>query len=460
MKAQFMSSYVMIALALLAGVAQGQDNTPTPSQQASEDTRIVTPAPVNVQATSLAYSTETERSNYLRAGIGFSASYDTNVYSAANGSAVSDESYSVFPSIAIAQTTPRLRWDLSYDPGYTFYQNTSALNQSDQRVNGDFSYRLSPHVTLALADNFTRTSNILNQPTPQAPVSVGGLLESPNPGLVAPIMDMIGNTGSAQISYHFSASDITGASGTFTELRYPNQAEAPGFGGAIGCSSKATLCALFGASARGGEAFYAHRISRRHYFGATYQYQELLTDPSVNNAKVQSAVLFYTLVPRANFSLSFFGGPQHSDVYGTGIVERGMWSPEAGAGLGWQGKQTSVSAALTRRISDGGGLVGPVTSYSATVGVRHQLTRYLTVGAVGSYADSAVLQTLPSFTNSGHTISGSISAQRQWGQHFSTELAYMRLRQDYGGVLASVISPDRNRVWATLFYHFQRPIGR
>jgi hypothetical protein len=435
----------LILLVFASVAARGQAGSGAEPPLANEDARMATPAAVNVEGSSLAYSTEMERSNYLRGGIAFISAYDSDVYSAADGSAVGDESYSIWPSIALDQATSRLRWGVAYNPGFTFYQHTSVRNESDQRLGANFTYRLSPHVTMTLADGFTRTSNILNQANLEPPVSIGGLLQSPNPGVIAPIADVLSNTGSAQISYQFSTNDMVGASGTFTELRYPNQAQAGG---------------LFGASARGGQAFYTRRISQRHYFGATYQYQMLLTDPSEVNAKVQSVALFYTIMLKPSLSVSFFGGPQHSDVYGTGLVEQRMWSPEAGGGLGWQGKQTSVNVAAARRISDGGGLVGPVRSYSGSLAVRHQLFPHLTVSAVGAYSDSNVLDALPTFTSGGHTISGSISAQRQWGQHFSTDLAYMRLHQNYGGLLAGAIAPDRNRVWVTLSYQFERAIGR
>ena len=71
-----------------------------------------------------------ERSNYLRAGVFFTGAYTDNVLgNGANGSPVSDESYSVGPTIALDETTPRLHYVLSYAPAFTFYQHTSSLNQ-------------------------------------------------------------------------------------------------------------------------------------------------------------------------------------------------------------------------------------------------------------------------------------------------------------------------------------------
>jgi hypothetical protein len=57
----------------------------------------------------------------------------------------------------------------------------------------------------------------------------------------------------------------SGASGTFTNLHYPNQAEVPG---------------LFDSSSQAGSVFYSLRASKMHYLGVTYEYQRLLSYPT------------------------------------------------------------------------------------------------------------------------------------------------------------------------------------
>jgi hypothetical protein len=47
---------------------------------------------------------------------------------------VSDVSYSIWPTIALDETTSRLHWAISYAPGFTFYQRTSSRNEADQNV--------------------------------------------------------------------------------------------------------------------------------------------------------------------------------------------------------------------------------------------------------------------------------------------------------------------------------------
>src|SRR5213080_5573179 len=75
--------------------------------------RMVTPEPVNIEGYSMNFTSEGERSNYLRGGLKFGSSYSDNV-SPSVGRAISDVSYSVSPFIALDQVRSRLSWNLFY----------------------------------------------------------------------------------------------------------------------------------------------------------------------------------------------------------------------------------------------------------------------------------------------------------------------------------------------------------
>src|SRR5881397_4675 len=109
------------------------------------DQRMATPPPVSVENYPLSFTSETARRNYLIGGLRFSSAYDDNVFPSA-GRAVSDTSYSIWPFISLDQARSRLSWTLSYSPGFTFYQKTTALNQADHNAAATMQYRLSPHV--------------------------------------------------------------------------------------------------------------------------------------------------------------------------------------------------------------------------------------------------------------------------------------------------------------------------
>ena len=114
---------------------------------------MLTPPPVSGQSYPMAPVSQ-ERSNYLRGGVTFSSAYSDNVLgsTAATRAPVSDVSYSVWPTIALDETTTAAALDgLTYAPGFTFYQRTSARNEADQNASINFQYRLSPHVTFSAA---------------------------------------------------------------------------------------------------------------------------------------------------------------------------------------------------------------------------------------------------------------------------------------------------------------------
>jgi hypothetical protein len=119
---------------------------------------MVTPPIVSGQSYPVATASQ-ERSNYLRGGVIFATAYSDNVLGSTGPTSapVSDVSYSVWPTIALDQTTTRLHWTLNYAPGFTFYQKTSSRNEADQNAAVNFQYRLSPHVTFSAVDTFQKS---------------------------------------------------------------------------------------------------------------------------------------------------------------------------------------------------------------------------------------------------------------------------------------------------------------
>jgi hypothetical protein len=418
----------------------------SPNSDPGED-RMLTPPPVSGQAYPLSLASE-ERANYLRGGVTFTTAYSDNVLGATSLTPVSDVSYSVWPTIALDETTSRLHTVLSYAPGFTFYQRTSAYNEADQNLSLSLQYRLSPHVTISLRDSFQKTSDVFNQPDQGFAGAVSGSAQGVNDSVIAPLADRLSNTGNAGITYQFSANAMVGASGTFTNLHYPNPTEVPG---------------LYDAASRGGSAFYSYRLSRQHYLGVTYQYQQLLSYPTggTNQTQTDGVYLFYSFYPGPRFSFSLFGGPQYysAGLQFTGAIPTTVpasqsWSPAGGASLNWQAQHTSLAVSYLHSVSGGGGLVGAVELDSANASVRQQLTRNLRAALAGTYANNGVLALADL---GGHSISGSASLQREVGEHLNLQAGYTRLHQTYSFISAN---PDTNREWVAVSYQFARPLGR
>ncbi len=440
-------TYLAVVLAFVAVPLWSQtDSTgaqPAASGTMDADDHMVTPAAVSGEGYSLAFASETPRSNYLRAGISFGSAYDDNI-GPTTSLGISDVSYSVWPSISLEQSRSRLRWDLTYRPGFTFYQHHSTHNEADQNMTVGATYRLSPYVTLSMRDTFQKTSNSLTLSDENADPSTPGVVPHPNHSIVPPITDVISNFGNVEMTYQFAPNAMVGVRGTLSGLWYPKRDEVPG---------------LFDSSTEGGEVFYAHRLSGKHYIGATYQYQNLLAHPSPISTQTQSVLFFYTLYLRPGLSLSLFTGPEHAHTSGGNSLPIRTWSPAAGASFGWQGAYTSLTAGYSRRTSEGGGLGVAVRSSSVDASARWRLAKTTTVGLSGNYSINTIADSSSGDTG-GHTVSGALLIERTVGENLRVQMGYTRLHQDYSNFFVASNVPNRNYVWLSLSYQFQRPLGR
>ncbi len=409
--------------------------------------QMLIPPPVNGQAYPTTPASEV-RSNYLNAGLTFNSAYSDNVLAGSTSSPVSDVSYSVWPTVALDETMPRLHSVLTYSPGFTFYQRTNSRNEMDQNATGELEYRPSQHVTASVRDSFQKTSNVLNQPDLISAGAVYGSPQAPTIAVIAPIADQLNNTMNAEMTYQFSASGMLGAGGKFTNLHYSNPAEVVG---------------LYDSSSRGGSFFYSHRLSARHYIGASYQYSQIMAYPTGGQSQTETHTLFafYTFYVKSNLSFSLAGGPLHADVTQAPLFAFSSWSPAGAASVGWEGRHTTFAASYSRMITGGGGLLGAFHSNSANASARWQLARTWSVGSAATYAIYKTLTPFLTFENpGGHTTSGTVSLQHQLGQHFNAELGYSRLHQDFSTIFALSRNPDANREFISISYQFSRPLGR
>ncbi len=189
---------------------------------------------------------------------------------------------------------------------------------------------------------------------------------------------------------------------------------------------------------KGGSAFYTDAPLGRHYIGLTYQYSMFLASPNQiqNETQTHSILLFYTLYLQPTLSISFFGGPQHSDTEQRGFLPSRNWSPSTGVSAGWQGAHSSLAVTYSRTITDGGGLPGAVHSNTASVSAAPAIHPQLERGLGANYSINKVLDPLISPNSGGHTISGNVTLQYALGQHFNVGIGYIRLHQSYGNIPA------------------------
>ena len=144
--------------AALSGIAGLQTESDT--EDAGSDLPQI-PALLGGKGMSLAFLSELERSNYLRAGVNVGATYDDNPL-LTSAKAESNTSESIFPNISIEQSRSRTRWTLGYAGGLTVNQKITSQNQGSHNLNFDSQFRLSPHVNLRVAENFSLTTGFFD----------------------------------------------------------------------------------------------------------------------------------------------------------------------------------------------------------------------------------------------------------------------------------------------------------
>ena len=436
--------------------AQGNDaprSTPAPalsgvigmdSPISEEDTNSdlpQIPALLGGPKMSLAFPSEQERSNYLRAGLNFGAAYDDNAQMTSS-QPIGNTTYSVFPNISIEQARSRMRWTLGYAAGLTVNQRLP--NQASQDFSFNSQFRLSPHVNLRVAEDFSVTSGFFDSGNGGVVVGNGG----PNASLFAPLSKQRSSSTVAEANYHFALKDVVGASGSFSDLHFSDVPE--GF----------TLTNTRTAAA---SAFWFHGLCGRDWAGISYRFQHMTFDPN-GETSVHSIMAVNTVSLPGRFTVSAFVGPEYSDNQVAGQASHfNDWSLAGGVEAGWQKEHTSVAAGYSRRINDGGGVLGVVLSQTVHGDVRQQLRPGWAISVGASYGNNDSL-TVPSpgSATSVNAASVGTSLERNIGKSLGLRLGYAHDFQEQIGSTDAALqgTAHRNRVFVTLGYQWARPLGR
>ncbi|MFY9560057.1 MAG: hypothetical protein WAQ52_07475 [Terriglobales bacterium] len=425
----------------LSGIV-GVDNQ-VPEVDTGADIPLI-PALLGGPRTSLAFTSEMERSNYLRGGLNVGAAYDDNALLVPTGE-VGNASYSVFPNIAIEQSTSRMSWKLEYAAGLTVNQRLSNRNQGSHDLNFDSQFRLSPHVSLRVAEDFSLASGFFDSGAGGLGVGNGG----PNANLALPLAKQRSSVTVAEANYHFALKDVIGASGSFYDLHFSDVPA--GF-------------ALANTRTAAGSAFWLHGLFGRDWAGISYRFQRLTFDPN-GETRVHSIMAVNTLKLPNRFTVTSFIGPEHSDNQGLfpaggGTAHFSDWSVAGGVEVGWQKDHTSVAGGYSRQISDGGGILGVVRLQGIHGDVRQQLLPGWAVAVGASYGKNESL-TVPFEGSAGKINSSSVgvSLERNLGRSLGLRVGYNHdFQEQFGGALPG--PAHRNRVSVTLGYQWYRPLGR
>lgn len=433
-----------------AAVSSGIIGLDTESEEGTTDNLPHIPAMLGGRGTSLTFLSEMKRSNYLSGGINIGAGYDDNAGLAPSGG-VGNTTFSVFPNIAIEQSTSRVRWDLGYAAGLTVNQQLSNQNQVSQDLRFDSEFRLSPHVNLRAAEDFSMTTGTFG--------AGSGSGFQPGPGgtngtLITPLANSRSSQTVLETNYHFALKDLIGASGTFSNLHYSDVSGT----GSLGDTSTAA-----------GSAFWLHRLLGADWAGISYSFQRIVFDPS-GESRVHTFSVMDTLDISKRFTLSAFVGPEYANnngVAATGpnagqVSNFGAWAVAFGVEGGWHKERTSVTAGYSKRTSDGGGVLGAVRLQNVHAAFRRELFPGWAATFGGSYGGNQAV-TLNSTTSATTINSASVGAtlERSIARSLGFQVSYFHYFQNQSGSSDPLQNYDanRNRFSVTLSYQWAKPLG-
>lgn len=409
------------------------------------------PALLGGAGISTVFLSELEKSNYLHGGVNVGATYDDNALLVSTGQR-SNTSETIFPNIKIDESTSRARWTLGYAGGLTVNQKITTENQGSHNVVFDSQFRLSPHVNLRLAENFSLTTGLFDSGNGTEVVAGSG---GPNASLATPLATQRSNLTTAEMNYHFALNDLIGASGSYNDLHFGN-------------SAVGSPLVLTNTQTASGSAFWLHRIFGTDWGGVSYRFDRITFNGGSGESQVHSLLAVDTLNLLKRVTLTGFGGSQYS--VNQGVSPSGLppttngWSATGGAEGGWQGRRTSLSVGYSRRITDGGGVLGAVRLQNSYGTFRRELVPGWAVALTASHGTNQAISVVSADSASSIDLtSAGISLERNVGKSLGLRLGYTHDFQEQlftPTTPTSTLDAHRNRFFATLSYQWAKPIGK
>jgi hypothetical protein len=354
-------------------------------------------------------------------------------------------------------------WSLGYFGGLTVNERLSNRNQGSHDLSFDSEFRLSPHVNFRAAENFFVTSGLFGTNSGSAFQPGGG---GGNGTLITPLANQLSSQTVVETNYHFALKDVVGASGSFYALHYSDVNTATGTtpGGAL-----TTLNSLNTQTASG-TAFWLHELFRRNWGGFGYVFQRITFDPN-GETRVHTFAAMDTLSLSKTFSVSAFIGPQYSENQGwkplapmPAIYQTfNDWSLAGGVEGNWQKERTSVAAGYSKRLSDGGGLLGVVRVQNVHAAIRREFLPGWAALLGATYGDNQAITLIDATSaTSIKTTSVGASLERNIGHSLGFRMDYFHDLQNQSGFIDSArnLDANRNRFLVTVSYQWAKALGR
>ncbi|SRR5579884_735904 len=389
------------------------------------------------------------RSNVLSYGVSSSAAFDDNVQGTAGTHNVTT---TIQPQVGFSINRPRLESHAYYGPAYTFSSDVASQSGTSQTVGLDFKYLFSRRLTLTLRGGFIDTSNPVDSQNAAFSVPQLNVFERPADIFSGARIHQTSGQAGADLAYRIAQFTSVGIGGSFSDSLYRS------------IETQASGHRDFRSKSWAAHSFVSHRLTPVISLGANYSAQNLESQQFGSATLTHSILGFTTLSLAPQVQLSFFAGPEFSQIglgaFGTlpGPTTQAA-SVSYGSTLSWQGQKNGLAASFSQRVS------GSIDASSGAVQARmvgfratRQISRRTSVNLFTKYVSNSALEPgLP--TSTPDSVSGGFGVSRPLTQ--SVSLSLLAFHQEFlapvsflpGGLGHNVVS-------MSVSYSFSKPIGR
>lgn len=382
--------------------------------------------------------------NSLSYGFIVTPGYNNNVLPDQGLHPIADTTYALHPLVSLHQQGSRMVQELTYSPGFTLYQHTTALDDFDQHLSESLQDRLSENMVISVQEDLEKSSNAFSQ---TSNATNPGLPALPITGAVAPYADQLSNTAVLGLLNQFRENDLVGATGSSGLLDYLNPAQS------LGLANTTSL---------GASGFYLHRFAVRNDLGAVYQFNHLLVSPkNLPQIHIQLNAIAgsYTFYFSRSALVSFTAGPQRTQLTDSALPQYGNWKPFLQANIGWRGERGGFTGFYSESTTSGSGLQGVFQTETIGITGRWQPTIDWSFGGSGGYNDNRPETSFFSALG-GHGYSFSFLTIRRLSEYWNLQFEYDHLDQRYTGIAAIAGNPTSDRETISLSYAIKRHLGQ
>lgn len=438
---EWMAMACAVILALTPGLARAQATGPTSSN---------VPILVSGQMPSTNPREDVEMPNVFKGSISVGSFFDDNAVIGASPRQW-NLNYMITPSFDFEETRPRLDWGLTYSPGFTKSQNLSNRNLFSQSFGGHFTWLPSAHTSLSAQQTYIRSNNIFQQSA-----TTPGPTISPNQTIFFPSLLRTSILSNAEYSYQFGEHSSIGLGGSFASQHFDTTPKS------------GPTQSLIRSQVASGNAYYSHQFSARNQLGVQYVAQVLRFPANNARTTTHTFLLFDEMQLTPNTTFTVYGGPEYALTANQVVINLGFititipvranqWHPAAGAIYSWTGQRLAATLDYTRRISDGGGLVGAVELNAGTARISWRLASRWSLSSTLAGADDTLLA-VQNAQNELRTYSAGVGVEHQLSKNLKMEVGYERLNET-GGFAGFPIG-NHDAAYGSITYSFMKPLGR